>query len=443
MSRYALYVLPASAVLVVALAVLVGAVPRPVVAARLYGGATEGVTELTFRLAVLRQGPRAEAPREVHVRAELEDGRTASWRGAIDDEGRASVRLEPGGGPIRGPVRVRVDGSAAGDPLAEGTVALSAEDWMRGARRRGGWLHGAATGPLRVRAAAGEGTFAVPFEGPLLVDVRGDAGPVIGARVRVRVEGGIPATAGAITDAAGRAVVRLAPLEHAAAVTVDATGADGDIGQLQAVLPVVPGALRARIEGTVLRVESPIERSSAYVSLVTESARLGGGVVSLAPDGEGGASGALSLDRGLDLDTLAAAWAVVSSEPDQRSMALIGWPLRWEAHGEPPLTLDVADALLLDGLPAAERRERRRQDRIRLGAAAFALIAMGASLVLVRRRVHEARERLAAHLRDAAPPGEAAPTLEEPPRSGVAIAVAMVCIALGFALIAFLATLRL
>jgi hypothetical protein len=45
------------------------------------------------------------------------------------------------------------------------------------------------------------------------------------------------------------------------------------------------------------------------------------------------------------------AWLVVSSELDLNSAAAIGWPL--DAGAEPAQTFDVADQLLLDGLPAA------------------------------------------------------------------------------------------
>jgi len=192
---------------------------------------------------------------------------------------------------------------------------------------------------------------------------------------------------------------------------------------IDTALPVVLGGFHVLVSGTSARIEVPVTRAEAFYSVVSDQGRVSGGVLALAPNGHGGSFGTLELPPTLPHP----AWLIVSSDVDLNSAAAIGWPL--DGGAEPAQTFDVADRLVLDGLPAAFAREQARRSRVRWLTAAFIAFAFALSVVLLVVRVRAADRDLTRHLRE---------ELERPAatrvaaRSGWALLAAVLGIALGF-----------
>jgi len=399
LERRLIAALPGAAVVVVAFSVLVVGRPRPVVAARLRGGPTEGARWLSFRLELVQRFGDTERPLggSAAVDVRLGTGETLAWKGGLDAEGAAEVRLEPRA-KVTGPVRVRVTTDASREPALDASVSLGAQSWSRGARRSGGWVQSRNATGITLRARAERGAFAVPFQDALVVDAEELGRPVAGLALEA-VADGAECTRSALTDSRGRARFVLRLREHGADVVLHAHPPGGEAVELPVELPVVPGALFARLVGCPgacrLEVTSPIVRSRAYVAIVSGTERLAGGAVDLAPDGAGGARGVLPLPA-LPRDT--PLWAVVSSEPDLGSPSRVGWPISTSGDDEPRDTFDVADALLADGVGAALARDLARVRRVRALAAASAALSLVLTAVLVARRARAARRVLESHL---------------------------------------------
>lgn len=393
MARRLLLVLPAAIAAVVLWAVLTAGAPRPVTAVQVLGGPARGARQLSVLLRVLSSdGSRAQPVAEQPLRVAARDAsRSAAWEGRTNAGGHAEVRLDFGE-LLQNAPELRVESMATGELVAQGNLAPLDEEWRSSARRQGGWVPGQSEGELRVRVAPAEGVVAVPFATEVVVAIgaRDDAGGSLGARslgagvkIEAELEGAellSPKRGGfTLTDGDGNARLRIAPAEHAITLRVRAMSDGGLRGAWYGALPVLPGALHAAVDGAELLVSSPIGRDEAFVSIVTESERLAGAIVPLTSDA-GGASGRVALEPAL-LARLSEqpAWAVVSSEYDKRSPAVVGWPLARTGSGpfEPAFTFDAADRVLYDGLPAAlasERQTRASRRRIAL----MLLVALGA-----------------------------------------------------------------
>lgn len=452
--RYATLALPAAAVLAVGYAVLVAGKARPVFAARIRGGPTEGASSLSFRVEAVerfRGGERGVSAGRIRLDAVLANGTKLDWEGDLDDEGASNLSLTPPG-PVTGPVHVRAVLVARGDgaaPLAQPPVLIDdvvnvgRDEWFVASRRRGGWVEGRSEGPLTVRAAAGRGAFAVPYRDPLIVEVRRAGQGVASATVRATSEGADVEPGEALTDARGRVTLSLRPREHAISVTVRAHAPSGEEATLDAALAVVPGALRATLSNGELVVDSPIVRDRAYVTLVGEHERILGRTVVLAPDGRGGSRAAIPLPE-LDhrpLAVLHPIWAVVSSESDQRSTSLVGWPLVSSVDG-PQSTFDVPDLLLADGVAAALAVERDRVGRIRTAGAATAVAILSLAGVLLVLRARRAERVLARHIEENLADTEVSTRLVDKQSGRGWLLVAVVCVALGAVLMAVFALWR-
>jgi hypothetical protein len=446
-NRALLVALPFCTVLVVAFALLVVGAPRAVYSAEIYGGPTEGAGVLAWRVVALEDVHDALAPArfsQLRVRAELRDGRRFDWSGPTDARGMANVLFELGGRPTAGAVRVEVTTPSVRAPLASGSVELSRARWFKAARFRGGFIEGKQTGALRVRGGPRRGAFALPFRDPLWVDVRGASGPVEGARLALSGESVDVLTQGAlVTDANGRAVVVLEPRDFYVALEIRATAPDGAQGSWYSTLPVVTGALHAVRDGDKLVVESPIVRRRAYYALLDDHEQLRSGPLLLVPDAQGGARGSLALGM-LPNGPL---WAMVSNEPDLASESTVGWPLASREASPlddaPPRSLVVPDQLLLDGLPAARARDAARRGRARVLAGAFSLGALLLVALLLVVEVRASSARLALHLTAA---GETPEDVERvAARRGLSwtLAVAVLCVALGFIAVALVAMYKL
>ncbi len=430
--RSALYVLPVVTVAMVALALLTGGTARAVRVARVWGGPTTA--------------------ERVSVRAELFD--LLEDRGAVQETpvtaGEVSLALHaPGFDAVRrapldadGAAELVFDTPLAARPLelavtqggvdaARGRIELAVAPWARAARRRGGWAVTRA-GEFEVAVAPERGALAVPFEERLAFRVTRGGGAVPNLHVHASATGARLTPSEAVTDAGGRASFAIAPEEHA--VTVSFELAQG--GRASFALPIVPGALRAREDGASLVIESPVPREVAYFAVVTLTERLFGGRVTLAADASGRSVARVSLP------SLAPGqhYAVVSSEPDLRSSAAVGWPLEPVAGGEPEQTFDAVEALLLDGRPRALAREARRRARVRWVIGAFSATALAIELLLLVAFTRRSDRALDAHLAEAGMDARDASRLA--PKRSPAVVVALLAVALGFLVVALIGMLR-
>jgi hypothetical protein len=441
--------------------------PERVLAARVHGGpcADGAARSLLLALSTAQGDERKPEPRApLHVRVTEASGASFDWQGVADAGGLVELAL---GRCADAAPLLEVEG-ARGERLARGVLEPSRERW-RAAERRGGWLTGQASGELVLRVAPLEGALAVPFRSALVLEAaNADGSAARGVQLRFESDGAALGNSVATTDERGRARVQLEPLEHAISLRVEARGKAGALGRWYGALPVVPGALHGVLDGRRLRVRSPIAREHAYVALVDEHARLAGMVVELTPDATGGAEGSIELtmlgaqhaagyfsegsdadpspaevnpagtppqlnfSEGSDADPSPAGshpqlWAVISSEADKRSAAVVGWPLR--GAGWPPRTFDALDQPLLDGLPEAlahERAARRgRRRAAALGAGLAGLLTAALFVLEVR-----SAERRARGLAGAAPR-----------RSGAALGLALSCLVLGLAALIWFGTL--
>lgn len=436
--RWPLYALPVATVVVVALALVTAGSTRPYRVARVWGGPTTG-SHLALRAEVfdIREDlgggfEELPAPGGALVVA-VESARFRGVRSVVLDSeggGEAFFELPPGRD-----AKVTVSVEQEGARLALGELPrIDAAAWARVARRRGGWVSGQA-GPYAVSVAPGRGALAVPFEEELWVEVLRAGAAATGVRVRASSSGARLVPAEATLDARGRAVFRIAPQEHGVVVTLrvdDGTAPD----EASFDLPVVPGALRARLVEGALAVEAPVPREFAYFALVTERERLFGGRLELRPDQRGGSSQRFPLPA----LPVAPTYAVVSSQRDLRSPSAVGWPLA--AAGETPSTsFDAVDALLLDGRRLGALRERARRSRVRWATGAFCSIALLIEILLLTRLTRASDRRLDRHLEREGLYGEEAQRLA--PRRSPALLLALGAIALGFLVMAIVAIVRL
>lgn len=395
MARRLLLILPAVAVCVVLWVILSAGGPVQVEAVQLLGGPTRNVARLSLlvRAFTLADGRRVPLPaRRLRITARAADAR-ASWTGASDETGHVEVTLELPAPPVADPWII-VEAVESGQVLAEGTLSLGTQSWQAAARRNGGWLPGQRSGELHIEVAPGEGALAVPFASELRLELSapapdgaeqrssGTVSAVSGAELSLELEGAelVTPSAAVLTTAGGAARVTLRPLEHAISLRVLARQGQRR-GEWYGALPVVPGALHASLQGERLHVQSPILRERAYVSWVTEQARLGGALVPLTPDEAGGAEGFVEVPaevRSALRET--PTFCVVASEHDKRSPGVVGWPMSGVLPTGAPQTFDAPDHVLLDGSDQVLIQEMaRRRHRRDVGALLLAGIgiAMG------------------------------------------------------------------
>ena len=400
-ARSVMLAAPSVAMAVVGLALLGPGAARSFEGAEVWGGPTEGRARLSLRVAVLRRFRSIDsvvAGRSVVVRSA--NGEGASDRCTTDADGRCDVELRLAAPPSSS-LRVSVvatttapdQRSAAVQELAAGTLARVARGWGERPARRPE-LSGSRQGDLVVHAYALRGVLAAPFPETLAVlvtDQQGD--PRGGAEITASLEGGdvevvrqsLPArpaqggTAVTRSDDRGRAELKVVPRSHVAELNLTAT-TDGATGSFTGTLPVIAGAIwldpGSRSSGQ-LRILAPIARPSVYAVLATRSARWWGGTIALTMDAQGffGASvpwPAVNLPAGEE------AWLTLAGDPEGRGPGTVGWPVaaaddRWGAAEQV-----FNDALLLDGMPDAERRETERRER----ASWLVAIALGATACL-------------------------------------------------------------
>lgn len=425
-------VIPLLTVALIGVLVLWIGVPQPATSVRVWGGPTDRLARWTGWIEVETRGKltRPLSNATVQVAAIAADGRAAETSVELDGEGQGELTLDFGAEP---PKSFQLSIREIDRELVRGDVALSHADWVARASRRGGYLPVSSRGAGVLRAAAGRGAFAVPFKGTLWL--RAESPPLraaAGVRIELSSSGASIEPSSVVTDAEGIAVASFTPAEHA--VTLAARVALGSSGttELTASVPVVPGALMAEREGGLVRIQSPIERQEAFVTIVSESGRWFGARVPLRADGRGMAKGSLVLPPKLP-DRI---WAVVESARGAPGGQRVGWPL-FEPSGEPAFTFDARDVLVLDGFPKAMKKEQDRQRVVHGLTLAIGLCGALASAGLVFGRARKESRRLSAHLDAQLGMDDAEKRVLATPSTG-RLTMAITLIALGFLITAAL-----
>jgi hypothetical protein len=368
--RQLLLGLPALAAGIVAWAVL-GGEPRRVEFARVLGGPTPAGASSSVLVGVWALGEQRPVPVAGLSLRFVMGGRELA-RGTTDASGHleTALLLEPSPPGVL----LRVERADDGAVLAEGELALDVERWRATARREGGWLPGSTRGELGLEVAVREGVLAVPFEGKLIarvLDGTDESAPALaGAALELTLVGAERTSSALPPSDTDGVEIALRPLEHSVSARLIARSGARQ-GEWYGALPVVPGALTARLHGGRLSVSSPIVRERAFVSLITEHERLCGAIVELDAAPDGTASGHFEPSAQL-LARIARepTWAVVSSEDDKRSPGVVGWPLGAALTRVPATTFALADHVLLDGQAGAlAERAARGAARRRTGGA--------------------------------------------------------------------------
>lgn len=421
------HVLPALGIGLAAVVLLGPGSERMTTGVRVWGAPVAGSEALALRIEGVHRLYGAEDPAaipQIEVSAASAGAPLERWTGAIDTDGIGEALLRAPDG-LKEPVVVRIarDGEALFEervPLAPSSPAGTGA--LPGAAHASA-LPGVAQGELRIRVTAPRGAMAAPFPERVRVAVETEDGtPVTGARVEASavgtdLEGQGDGPVLVAADARGAAELAVKPLSHTVELTVRATrpgriaGAPGAEGSWEGRLPVIPGAIWLDPGGLAgerpaLRLVSPTPRPRAYVSIGGARGRLLGAVVPLAPDGAGFFSGSLALSHGPagspdepagGATDGAAGWAVVASDPYEQGAGTVAWPLAAAGPASPRRV-----ALLADGLPAAEARERARAAQARRAGLAVLGAAAAAEMLLLALRSRTARRRLEAHLAAAA-----------------------------------------
>jgi hypothetical protein len=435
--RILLLAVPLSAVLVVLLGVISGGA-RAYRSARVYGGPTQGLSELSLRVELGERDQIAEVPvpRVKLVLVAIEGGqRVATAQGQTDEQGVAEVLLRLPR-PRDSAFELWVEPASQVEPLlAKGLVLGSTAAFQAAARRRGGFTRGRHTGDLELSVAPARGVLVTAqgvLDDELVIMARAAGNPVPGARVGVKLEGAEPASAELWTGEDGLAKLKLRPSDVSVRVALNAAAEGIGSGTLAARLDVVQGAIRATRRDGALLVESSGAATLAYLALFDERRRYAGLRVPLAAAPDGRLLGEVPWPSGVGAQPL---WVVASSQPDLASPSAVGWPV---ASGtEPaPKTFDARELLLLDGAPGARQREQKRVQRIRIVTVGYAALALAVTLLLFVRRVREADATIDRHL--ARSGVDDASHSIVPERCGRTL-LAAACIGLGFLVVALLA----
>jgi hypothetical protein len=433
-----LFAVPLSAVAVVAVGVVAGG-RRPVRCARVFSGPTQGVTELSLRVEVGERDRTIEVPvpGAPFTLAVLDGGQLVAKVAAQSDElGSAEVRVRLPK-PRDSALELWVEGTDARAPLARGLVLGRLEQFRR-VTRRGGFQGGHRTGDIELSVAPAHGVLITTQGAPddeLVILARHAGAPLAGARIRLQLEGAEPAAVEQKTDALGVARVRIAPREPTLRIEAHAKADGVGEGGLTSRLDALRGAIRVTREGDKLRLASGGAANRAFLGFFDSDRRYTGVHTELTLAPSGNLVGEVPWPAGLTASPL---WVVASSQPDLGSPAAVGWPVVG-ASALDPQTFDARELLLLDGAPLAERREERRERRVRWITAGYTVMALLLTLLLVARRVRDSERRVAQHLSRAGIDDEDHGIA--PLTSGWG-AVAASCIALGFVVLALLALLK-
>lgn len=399
--RAALYLMPSMAVLATALLVLGPGRERPAVGARVWGVPAEGATSTFLRLETLERqfGSDQTMPVDGLELSIAQGGRKlATWSGASGEDGVVEAEITASE-PLSGTIEIRI---ARGKVLlAEGSVPLRRATPLVFERRP---VEGIAQGAIALRVEIARGVLASPFAGMLLVRATRDGQPAAGVALKATGAGAQMLEAGltTTTDSSGEAKVDLQPTWHSVDLQIEATDRSVDPpakGTWETSLPVKPGALWLSLDRAKPSVVSPVSRDRAYVSGIGDRGRVFGAVVPLAKNPSGLFEGALAAD---ELTRHGVRAVTVAGDVQELGPGTVTWPLgSTEAVASAPRV-----ELLLDGVPLAERLEKKRAASARLASAGVAFVAALFEAVLLVLHSRASQARLAAHLAEASEDAE-------------------------------------
>jgi hypothetical protein len=397
LGRLATTVIPAVTIAVAAIVLLGPGRPRAAIGVRVWGLPIEGAGAVAYRIEGARRlfaVDDAVPLRDLRLEVRDAQGVLGAWSGETGTDGiaEAVARLSR---PLKGAVDLRVE--RAGEVIGEGRIQLEqrAPPVIAPAM-----IPPSAKGEATASVEVVRGVLVAPFEDAVRVSLAATAPG--GAFVDASIVGGEVRPGRAFPDVNGRAALSVKPLAHMVELSLDVTAGEGKRGRWEGILPVVPGGiwleppqapqgkgLEAATPAPELRVVSPSPRLRVYLSILSEHGRVFGAVIPLAPDGAGYFAGSVRVDLPADARTLQ---ATLAGDPFEQGAGTIAWPLL-----PPEGTAAIRRVeLLLDGLPAAESRERARASAARravalvVGAAALVEVLL---LVLLSRASQRALEK--------------------------------------------------
>lgn len=423
--------------LVVVLGVVAGG-DRPFRSARVYGGPTQGQSDLHLRVELGERDRVAEVPvphTSFSVVAVEGGQRVARASAKTDELGGAEITLRlPRARDSALELWVEA-ASPDAPPLARGLVLGRGDVFRSVAARRGGFQQGRHGGDITLSVAPAHGALVTAqgaLSDELVIFAERNGSPVSNARVAVKLEGAEPAESRLETDQRGLTRLKLRPSELSVRVALEAVAEGIGDGTLAARFDVVQGAIRATRHDDRLLLESSGAAAVAWIGLFDERTRYGGLHVPLTLAADGRLVAEVPLPG--RLTGISPLWAVVSSQPDLASPSAVGWPVA-RALSPAPRTFDARELRLLDGAPAARAREDKRARRIRLVTAAYAAIALLLTIYVFVRRVRESDADIERHLQRVG----ADAALSIAPKRTARTVLAAACIGLGFLVLALLA----
>lgn len=289
---------------------------------------------------------------------------------------RAQVRGFPSGSLPRRPLEIeaviqtsqgevhRLSGQSTAQGFAEWDVWLPAASLSYGVQLRhvggddavlvrGEWSIDELTAPLTIRHTPTRvrlrpsnreveftlrhGAFTVPIPDELQVSWHPDAGET--QAVEVELSGASDRQGGRVFQWVNGQKTTIRPTEHLVEVTVRQTEGHGELSSGFGILPVVPGAIAARLDSDgVVSVVSPVPREEAFLAFATLQETISIATVPLRElrDEQTGTVylGRLALPEVVrEVASREQVWAVTSSEFDLESEAQLGLPLTELPYG--------------------------------------------------------------------------------------------------------------
>lgn len=404
--------LPTAAVVTAAIVFLGPGKPRAALGARVWGSP---LSLERAPLAVRIEGIRrlygvddAAAPGD--MRALSLDVRDASgaalglWSGDAGPDGVAEALVSAAS--ARGPLDVRV---RRGDVLlAEGRIERRSQA-LEGIVRGSGDIGGVSRGDRAARVEVVRGQMVAPFEEEVRVTVLpGEGAPFAeDAAGEVSIEASPASTQAAsgvevrppraTAGRGGSATFWVKPTAYNVELSLKIHDTSGHQGEWEGNLPVVPGAMWLDPSGQPgeITIVSPAPRERAYTSFYTEGGRVFGAVIPLARDEAGFYRGRLATPA----DLLAAKdlRVVVAGDAYERGVGTVAWPIA-PPEGKAPL---ARVELLIDGMPAAEAREKARAGSARTVGVLVIGLAAALEVLLLLIQSRASQRRLVAHFEEA------------------------------------------
>jgi hypothetical protein len=303
----------------------------------------------------------------------------AVFEGSSGSDGIVEARADARPGPHA------ISVTHGGETLTSGTV----EAPTRAMEQAAPGVSGATRGPGRITVDLERGSLAAPFGEALeIVATDADGAPIHGP-AKVTIDGGTVASESVALDDAGRGATELVGIADTVEIAVSVAGPRGALeyaGRATTRMGSLWVDPRSTRDAVAIAVRAPHDR--AYVSFWDDRGRVGGASVAL--DAEG------ALYRGVvePADTTSARLvALVATDPEERGLSTVAWPVDPRRHSFEPARLVRA----LDGLAPAAEREARRERRVHLVVVVFLCAAAALEIGLLAWESRRTRRALAAH----------------------------------------------